>query len=102
MKTIRRVVVAICLLGMAASAWAAPLQYRIAVNGLSCPFCAYGLEKKLTEVKGVQTVETDISSGSVMVTMIEGATLDRRVAAQAVEAAGFSLGGFEVIAASGR
>ena len=26
------------------------------VDGMTCPFCVYGIEKKLTEVKGVQDV----------------------------------------------
>lgn len=63
------------LLAAASPAWAE--EYRVHVNGLSCPFCAYGIEKKLGQIKGVEKVETDIAAGSVTVTTDEGALLDR-------------------------
>ena len=69
--------------------------YRLRVDGLSCPFCAYGIEKKLGEVKGVQQVEVDIATGTVAVTMAEGATLDEATAKRSVKEAGFSLRGFQ-------
>lgn len=81
------------LLAAASPAWAE--EYRVQVNGLSCPFCAYGIEKKLGQIKGVEKVETDIAAGSVTVTTAEGAILDRATVAQAVKDAGFGLGGFE-------
>lgn len=54
---------------MATGVLAAPITYRLHVDGLSCPFCAYGLEKKLGEVEGVQSLETNIKDGTVTVTM---------------------------------
>lgn len=36
---------------------------KIEVKGLSCPFCAYGLEKKLKEIEGATDVEIDIKQG---------------------------------------
>lgn len=83
-------------LGMA-PAVAAPETYKLHVDGLSCPFCAYGVEKKLGAVKGVQRIDVDIASGTVAVTMAEGATLDEAVAKQAVKEAGFSLRKFEQV-----
>lgn len=83
------------------AALAAQNQYRIRVNGLSCPFCAYGIEKKLNQVPGVASLDTDIAKGAVIVTMKDGARLDRAVAAKAVREAGFSLGGFEEVRKSG-
>ena len=29
---------------------------KVQVDGLSCPFCAYGLEKKLIKIKGAKDV----------------------------------------------
>ncbi len=83
---------------MSAAALAAPPAYRLSVDGLACPFCSYGIEKQLSEIDGVETIDVDIGSGTVTVTMTEGATLDQTTAERAVEAAGFSLGGFEPIA----
>lgn len=79
----------------AGDALAAGPSYRIEVAGLACPFCAYGIEKKLDAIDGVERLETNIKEGTVIVTMKEGATLDRATAEQAVEDAGFTLDGFE-------
>jgi mercuric ion binding protein len=65
--------------------------YTLQVDGLACPFCAYGIEKQLSAIEGVESVQTDIKSGTVTVTMQEGVTLERDTARQAVEAAGFTM-----------
>ncbi len=95
MKTIR---IALLLLGLlAAPAWAgqAAKVYNVGVDGLGCPFCAYGIEKQLGSVEGVAKVDVEIKSGMVIVTMAAGAALDRDTAQQAVENAGFDLRSFE-------
>lgn len=79
------------LMATAASAAA----YRIHLNGLACPFCAYGVEKKLGEIKGVDRLQTNIKTGMVTIIMKDGATLDRATAAKAVRDAGFQLDRFE-------
>ena len=66
-------------------------QYALAVDGLACPFCAYGVEKRLSAIEGVESVETDVKSGQVVVTLAEGKTLSEEVARQAVKDAGFTL-----------
>lgn len=38
-------------------------QYQIQVDGLGCPFCAYGLEKKFKEFKGIKNVAIEIETG---------------------------------------
>ncbi len=81
------------LLAMALSsaAFAGGNQYALAVDGLACPFCAYGVEKRLSAIEGVESVETDVRSGQVVVTLAEGKTLSEEVARQAVKDAGFTL-----------
>jgi copper chaperone CopZ len=69
--------------------------YTLRVDGLACPFCAYGIEKELHSVQGVEQVETNIKDGVVIVTMQEGADLDESTARQAVGDAGFTLRGFD-------
>jgi len=88
---------AVSLLMATAAALAAGPSYRLAVDGLACPFCAYGIEKKLSALAGVERLETNIEDGSVIVTMQDGATLDEAAAQQAVKAAGFSLRTFEQV-----
>ena len=68
--------------------------YTLEADGLACPFCAYGIEKRLSAIEGVDSVETEIKSGTVIVTMREGASLDEAAAKRAVEAAGFTLRAF--------
>ncbi|MFQ5824898.1 MAG: heavy-metal-associated domain-containing protein [bacterium] len=44
----------------------APAQVEkvtIRVDGLSCPFCAYGLEKKLKSIEGVKDVKINVDKG---------------------------------------
>jgi len=81
----------------ASAAWAAGPRYRIEVAGLACPFCAYGIEKELGALEGVDQVETHIKESAVIVTMKDGATLDETTAEQAVDAAGFTLNGFKQV-----
>ncbi len=38
--------------------------FLIQVDGLGCPFCAYGLEKKFKEFKGIKDVKIDIETGN--------------------------------------
>jgi len=62
----------------------------IQVDGLSCPFCAYGLEKHLKKVKGVEQVEINMKSGNAIVQMKQGAHVDDQALRQAVKKAGFT------------
>lgn len=88
-------IVAILSAVWAAAAFAGP-SYRLHVTGLACPFCAYGIEKKLGAIEGVERVETHIKEGAVIVAMRDGATLDEAAARKAVQAAGFTLKEFDV------
>ena len=87
----------LCLVLVAIAALAAPPTYRLRVDGLACPFCSYGIEKKLKAIDGVVRLETNIKEGTVIVTMKDGATLDEATAKKAVKAAGFTLNGFEQV-----
>jgi copper chaperone CopZ len=94
-----RAAVALGLMLVAATAGAA--QYRLQVDGLACPFCAYGVEKKLAAVKGVEKVDVDIKSGTVLVTVADSAAFGEATARAAVKDAGFTLRGFEKVPGAG-
>ena len=79
---------------------AAPTQYELSVDGLACPFCAYGIEKKLNAAEGVEDIFIDINAGTVTVTMAESASMSEAAAAQIVKDAGFTLAGFKKLGAS--
>jgi len=95
MKTLQKIIGAMLGLIVMTAALAAQSAYTLRVDGLACPFCAYGLEKKLSAIQGVQRTTVDIASGTVSVMMVEGATLDEALAKKAVKDAGFTLRGFE-------
>ncbi len=83
----RGILVALLVIAMGtAVAWAqsAKPDYTLQVDGLACPFCAYGVEKQLMTIDGVETVETDIKTGTVTIDMRSGATLDVATARKAV------------------
>lgn len=95
MNLLRALTAALAVALLAMAALAAGPQYRLRVDGLACPFCAYGIEKQLRAVEGVASAETNIGAGVVLVTMEEGATLDEARARRAVEDAGFSFRALE-------
>jgi len=57
------------------TAWAAGTHYDMRVDGLACPFCAYGVEKKLKEIEGVSDIKVDLDKGIVSVNVAEGKSL---------------------------
>ncbi len=71
-------------------AFAGDGPYQIRVDGLSCPFCSYGIEKKLKALPGVDQVEVDMESGVVTVRMVLGATVSDKQLRKAVADAGFT------------
>ncbi|MAN62606.1 MAG: hypothetical protein CMI60_11755 [Parvibaculum sp.] len=97
-RIIRTAVFALVAL-LPVTVFAAQTQYRLQVDGLACPFCAYGIEKELTRTDGIAAIDIDINAGAVTVTTIEGATMTEAQADQIVKDAGFTLRGFEKIKA---
>ena len=89
-------IVILGLLGGTSGAQETGAAYLVRVDGLACPFCAYGIEKRLHAVKDVAAVEIDIASGTVTVVMRPGAALNRETARKAVAAAGFTMRNFSV------
>ncbi|MEX2494775.1 MAG: heavy-metal-associated domain-containing protein [Woeseia sp.] len=101
MTTIERAAAALPAFAAAvliALAWPAaadePAVYELQADGLACPFCAYGIEKQLGGIEGVEAVATDVKSGTVTITMEPGATLDEADAERAVDRAGFTMRDF--------
>lgn len=94
-RSVRAMALGVILMLMPMAAMAVPQAYALQVDGLACPFCAYRLEKQLGTIEGIEQIDVDIETGRVTVTMADGAKLDEAKAKQAVEAAGFSLRGFE-------
>ena len=71
-------------------------EVTLKVDGLACPFCVYGLEKKLKKVSGVSSYEVDRGGASASVVMEPDAVLDLAAVKNAVKEAGFTLSGITI------
>lgn len=100
MKTLGSILFVLFLGVTAAGAQEAKHVYKVYVDGLSCPFCTYGIEKKFSKVEGVEKIDIDLKSGTTIITMAAGKTLDETTARKTVKAAGFTLRNFEQVPVS--
>lgn len=88
---IRKLTLLLSALTVSIAVLAADNQYVLGVDGLACPFCAYGIEKRLNKVDGVTGVQVDVGESVVHVILQEGKTLTEDQARKAVDEAGFTL-----------
>lgn len=69
---------------------AAETLYEIRVDGLACPYCAYGIEKQFTQREGVKQFDMDLEKGVVKVTLKDGEEITESQLKQLFDEAGFS------------
>lgn len=62
---------------------------QMKVLGLSCPFCAYGVEQKVKKLDGVEDLNVELESGIATITLAEGADISNETLRQTVDEAGF-------------
>ncbi|MFQ6046978.1 MAG: heavy-metal-associated domain-containing protein [Gemmatimonadales bacterium] len=101
MKVPQTVLAVAFVLGMAAPRLAAqeeaatpetPLrQIEVTILGMSCPFCAYGVEQKLKKLDGVEDLEVVLETGLATLTMGEGADISNQLLQETVKDAGFEV-----------
>ena len=84
------------LLGLLSAGAARAAEFTLRIDGLACPFCAYGVEKKLLAVPGVTGIDVLINEGRIILEFSEGAELDVAALSAAVDKAGFTLRGLLV------
>ena len=91
------------LLTAVALVWGAPLNASaqvegatVKVDGLACPFCAYGLEKRLKKVEGVKKLEIKVNEGTAEITVKKDETLSIEAVEKAVRDGGFTPRGISV------
>ncbi len=80
----------ILLLAWSLAAMAAGSRYVMRVDGLVCPYCAYGVEKKLRQIEGVGKIDIDLDKGLVTVEVAEGVELGEEQMRQLFRDAGFT------------
>ncbi|GIW53145.1 MAG: hypothetical protein KatS3mg081_2500 [Gemmatimonadales bacterium] len=73
------------------SAAADTRQIEMIVTGLSCPLCAYGLEKKLGQLEGLDSVSVDFKTGRVRLLFRDGSEVSDERLHQLVRDAGFEI-----------
>lgn len=66
------------------------------IYGIACSFCAYGLEKKIKKVPGVEMVSVDVSTGKAEIVMGDSAAMEKETLERVVKEAGFTLKNFSV------
>lgn len=71
------------------------IYVKIEIMGLACPFCAYGMEKELKKVAGVDDVEIELKAGLAYIsTPIEQKPTKERLE-KIITDAGFTVGKIE-------
>jgi len=65
-------------------------QYQIRVDGMACPYCAYGIEKNLKKIDGVEEIVVDLNKGLVTVNVTDGTTFSDSQLTKLFSDAGFT------------
>jgi len=65
-------------------------QIEVQVDGLGCPFCAYGLEKKFKEFKGIKDVKIEMETGQFNFTFPSEKALSLEKIQNQVDKAGYT------------
>jgi mercuric ion binding protein len=73
-------------------------EVRIRVDGLACPFCAYGLEKKLKSLEGLESVNVSLKKGLAEIHLKKENSLDLSKIKVIVRDSGYLLKGIEISA----
>jgi copper chaperone CopZ len=68
---------------------------KIEVKGLACPYCAYGLEKDLKKVEGIEFIEIELKEGLVYTSVPTDLKPTKEKLKKVVEDSGFTAGEVE-------
>ena len=93
-NTMKKTIIMTLVIGMmtvfGATAQKTMDKFMVQVDGLGCPFCAYGLEKKFKEFKGIKDVKIDIETGDFSFTYPAEKMLSMDDVEKQVEKAGYT------------
>ncbi len=68
----------------------------VAVDGMACPFCAFGVEKRLKKVKGVATIAVDMKTGTANLMAKPKVSIHYQEVPEAIKDAGFTAGTMKI------
>ncbi len=66
------------------------MYVKMEVDGLSCPFCVYGLEKKIKQIKSANDVVIELEAGEVTFNVLKEQELTKEKLQKIVKNAGFT------------
>ncbi len=72
-----------------------PRQIQITILGMSCPFCAYGVQQKLKKLDGVAELEVVLETGIATLKLEDDADLSNDLLKKTVIEAGFEVAKIE-------
>lgn len=65
---------------------------KIEIKGLACPYCAYGMERELKKIAGVEDVEIELEEGMAYISTPVTQKPTKAGLAKIIEDAGFTAG----------
>jgi len=68
-----------------------PRKIEVEILGMSCPFCAYGVEQKLKRLDGVEDLDVQLETGIATLRLADGADVSNETLVKAVKEAGFEV-----------
>lgn len=72
------------------SSFASNDKVTVKVDGLGCPFCAFGLEKKFKDLKGISDLEIDLEAGIMTFQVLESTIITKQEIINRVDKAGYT------------
>jgi len=68
---------------------------KIEVNGMACPYCAFGMEKELKKVTGVDNVVIELEEGMIYISTPKSKKPEEKNLSLTIKNAGFTPGSIE-------
>lgn len=65
---------------------------KIEIKGLACPYCAYGMEKELLKVSGIENVDIELKEGLAYISTPVSQKPTKGNLSKIIEDAGFTAG----------
>lgn len=68
------------------------VHIKIEIKGMACPYCAFGMEKKLKEISGVNNVEIELKEGLAYISTLKAQQPTKESIQDIIINAGFTVG----------
>lgn len=88
--------------GAASVIIAQPDQFYVKVNGMGCPSCAQGLDKKFRDVKGIKNLKVELETGLLTFSVPSENALSPEEVNNRVNKAGYTVVETKIVRATGR